>query len=472
MTCKIAIVGRPNVGKSTLFNRLVGKKLAIVHDTPGVTRDWQEAPANLHGMKFNAIDTAGLDDGKGDKLSQRMSQKSLSALDQADLIFFVVDGKSDLQTEDRNIANNLRKRDKPVFLLINKCENKTDEDLTEFYRLGFDPTIPIAAAHGMGMDQVSAYLQDYIAPAIAVKKEQEFVDAKPQSKRRMKKESEPEMPEIPEKDPNDAILKIAIVGKPNAGKSTLVNQLLGHERLLTGPEAGITRDAIAVPFEWHGRKIQLVDTAGLRKKARVVETLEQMATADTIDALNMAEVVVLVLDVSQGITRQDLTIADLASNEGRAVVVVINKWDLVTEKSETKTSVEDIIAKSLPQISDVPILYVSALEGKNLNKVVQAVFEVHEYWNKRISTGKLNSWLKRTVESYAPPMVKGKRLKLRYATQIKTRPPTFVLFVNSTYDMPDSYLRYLTNRMRTEFEMPGIPIRIYMRKGENPYDKD
>ncbi len=458
MTFKIAIVGRPNVGKSTLFNRLVGRKLAIVHNTPGVTRDWQEAPAHLFGHHFTAIDTAGLDDGKGDELARRMSVQSQRAIDLADLIWFVVDGKVSLQNEDRTIAKELRKSGKPIFLVINKCENKTGQDWAEFHRLGFDPMIPVSAEHGLGMDELAAYLEDY-CPAQKPTTEKDEWD------------EDTEAEETEEKPAGNRPVKLAIVGKPNAGKSTLINQMVGEERLLTGPEAGITRDAISVPFEWRGKKMELVDTAGLRKKAKVVEKLEQMATADTINAINMAEVVLLVLDVSQGITRQDLTIADLAANEGRAVVVVINKWDLVRDKGETINSVKAIVAKSLPQIADVPIIYISALESKNLDKVFKAVFEVHGVWNKRISTGKFNSWLKKMVESYPPPMVKNKRLKLRYGTQIKSRPPTFVLFCNGVYDMPDSYIRYLTNKMREEFDMPGTPIRIYLRQGENPYDQ-
>ncbi len=342
--------------------------------------------------------------------------------------------------------------------MINKCENKTGQDWAEFHRLGFDPMIPVSAEHGLGMDELAAYLEDY-CPAQKPTTEKDEWD------------EDTEAEETEEKPAGNRPVKLAIVGKPNAGKSTLINQMVGEERLLTGPEAGITRDAISVPFEWRGKKMELVDTAGLRKKAKVVEKLEQMATADTINAINMAEVVLLVLDVSQGITRQDLTIADLAANEGRAVVVVINKWDLVRDKGETINSVKAIVAKSLPQIADVPIIYISALESKNLDKVFKAVFEVHGVWNKRISTGKFNSWLKKMVESYPPPMVKNKRLKLRYGTQIKSRPPTFVLFCNGVYDMPDSYIRYLTNKMREEFDMPGTPIRIYLRQGENPYDQ-
>ncbi|TAH33070.1 MAG: ribosome biogenesis GTPase Der [Alphaproteobacteria bacterium] len=460
MTFKIAIVGRPNVGKSTLFNRLVGRKLAIVHNTPGVTRDWQEAPANLFGHHFMAIDTAGLDDGKGDELARRMSKQSQRAIDQADLIWFVVDGKVSLQNEDRTIAKELRKSGKPIFLVINKCENKTGQDWAEFHRLGFNPAIPVSAEHGLGMDELAAYLEDY-CPAKQLVAEKDEWEAE-----------ETEEVETEEKSAKDRRIKLAIVGKPNAGKSTLINQMVGEERLLTGPEAGITRDAIAVPFEWRGKKLELVDTAGLRKKAKVVEKLEQMATSDTINAINMAEVVLLVLDVSQGITRQDLTIADLAANEGRAVAIVINKWDLVRDKGETINSVKAIVEKSLPQIADAPIIYISALQSKNLDKVFKAVFEVYDVWNKRISTSKLNNWLKKMVEAYPPPMVKNKRLKLRYATQIKTRPPTFVLFCNGVYDMPDSYIRYITNKMRDEFDMPGTPIRIYLRQGENPYTKE
>lgn len=458
MTFKIAIVGRPNVGKSTLFNRLVGRKLAIVHNTPGVTRDWQEAPGHLFGHHFTAIDTAGLDDGKGDELARRMSKQSQRAIDLADLILFVVDGKVSLQNEDRTIAKELRKSGKPIFLVINKCENKTGQDWAEFHRLGFDPAIPVSAEHGLGMDELAAYLEDHCPAEKQPEKKDEW-------------EEDAEAIDAEEKPVKDRRLKLAVVGKPNAGKSTLINQMVEDERLLTGPEAGITRDAIAVPFEWRGKKIELVDTAGLRKKSRVVEKLEQMATSDTINAINMAEVVLLVLDVSQGITRQDLTIADLAANEGRAVVIVINKWDLVRDKGETINSVKAIVEKSLPQIADVPIIYISALQSKNLDKVFKAIFEVYDVWNQRISTGKFNSWLKKMVESYPPPMVKNKRLKLRYGTQIKSRPPTFVLFCNGVYDMPDSYIRYLTNKMREEFDMPGTPIRIYLRQGENPYDK-
>jgi GTPase len=438
---RVAIAGRPNVGKSTLFNRLVGRKLAIVHDTPGVTRDWQESPAELFGQKFTIIDTAGLDEGQGKTdLTSRMSQQSFKAISQAELILLMVDGTAGLLAEDRRIAQNLRKSGKPIMLLVNKCDKKSADSYEEFYRLGFAVTLPISAAQGQGLDGLAAHLADFI-PA-----------------------SDDAMDEAMDKP-----LKIAVVGKPNAGKSTLINKILGQERLLTGPEAGITRDAIATMFRWQNKTYELVDTAGLRKKSRVVENLEQMATSDTIQALNFAEVVLLVLDVSQGITHQDLTIAQLASEEGRAVILLINKWDLVKTKKETKASVEAICKKSIPQLSGLPILYISALHNSNIEPIFKAIDKIYLAWNSRISTGKLNSYLRKVVEAYPPPIVKNRRLKLRYATQIKARPPRFVLFVNDNYNLPASYERYLVNKLRQEFHLDGVPIRIFLRQGENPY---
>jgi GTP-binding protein len=442
---RIAIAGRPNVGKSTLFNRLVGRKLAIVHNTPGVTRDWQEARGELFGLNFNIIDTAGLDDHapRGD-LGQRMTAHSWQAITMADLVLFVVDGTTGVVAEDLKIAQALRKSGKPILLLINKCDRKDSEPSAEFYRFGFAATIPISAAHGEGMDALAEYMREYIPGA----------------------DSEENTPA-----PGERPIKIVVVGKPNAGKSTLINRILGQERLLTGPEAGITRDAIAIPFSSRGRDYELVDTAGLRKKAKVQETLEQMATGDTIQALNFADVVLVMLDVSQGVTHQDLTIAALAANEGRAVVLVINKWDLTVTKQETKKSIVQIVEKSMPQMKGLPVIYISAKENSGMDSVFKAINSVYTAWNKRISTGKLNNWLRKTVESYPPPMVNRRRLKLRYATQIKTRPPTIVMFVNDSYNMPQTYEKYLVNRMRDEFGLAGVPIRLYLRQGENPYDE-
>ncbi len=481
MNFKITIVGRPNVGKSTLFNRLVGRNKAIVHDFPGVTRDWQESPASLFDRPFTIIDTAGLDRSRGQGLASRMTEQSLRAAAMADLVFFLVDAKSGVMAEDRTLAETLRKLGKPVFLIVNKSENKNDEDLADFHALGLQPIIAISASHGLGLDALDAYLGDYIKvdKKLSAKIAGQLAVASPKKRGSRKKNTRPDddlfdfdSPEIDESAIETKPLKIAVVGKPNAGKSTLINQIIGRDRLLTGPEAGITRDAVTVPFVWQGRAMELVDTAGLRKKSKVVDKLEQLAASDTVDALNMAEIVIVMLDVSQGITHQDLTIAQLAADEGRGVIIAINKWDLIRDKSETRISVEAMIAKSLPQIAGVPILYTTATAGKNIDKVLNAALELHKFWNKRISTGKFNYWLKRAVESTPPPMARGRRLKLRYGTQIKTRPPTFVLFASNVYEMPDTYVRYLTNKLRDSFDLPGVPIRIYLRQGDNPYDRD
>lgn len=441
---RIAIAGRPNVGKSTLFNRLVGRKLAIVHNTPGVTRDWQEAAGELFGVKFMVMDTAGLDDhAKSVDLAGRMTAHSWQAITLADVVLFMVDGTTGILPDDQKIAQALRKAGKPVLLLINKCDRKDSDPDGEFHRFGFAATIPISAAHGLGMDALAEYLRDYAPEAAA--------DAS---------DSKAERP-----------VKIVVVGKPNAGKSTLINRLLDQERLLTGPEAGITRDAITIPFTHRGQTYELVDTAGLRKKAKIQETLEQMATGDTLHALNFADVVLVVLDVSQGVTHQDLTIAALAANEGRAVVLVINKWDLTVTKAETKKSIETIAEKSIPQLKGLPIVYISALKNSGLDAIFKVVYRINKLWNTRIPTGKLNAWLRKAVDANPPPMVNRRRLKLRYATQIKTRPPTIAMFVNDSYNMPQTYEKYLVNRLRDAFGMHGVPIRLYLRQGENPYSE-
>ncbi len=446
MTLTVALVGRPNVGKSTLFNRLVGKPQALVADEPGLTRDWQEGIGHIGDLTFKVIDTAGFEDEKKNTLAARMWAQSKKAAQQADVIFFMTDGREGLTRLEQDIAQFLRIQNKPVFLLANKCEGKSQKNLlSEAYELGFDSLIPISAAHGQGMVDLYEALIPYIEAQEKEAPLEEGID-------------------------KDRPITLTIVGRPNAGKSTLVNSILKEERLLTGPEAGITRDAIAVPFSYKGQAFTLIDTAGLRRKARVVEYVEKQSTHDTMEAIKYAQGVVLLMDATHPLEKQDLTIAHHVIEEGRMLLLVLNKWDLVENPKEVLDEIQYQLSKHLPQVKGIPCLPLSALKGKGIMVVFDAILQLNELWNKKISTGDLNRWLDHALQEHAPPAIKGRRLKIKYMTQTKTRPPTFLAFSNMPASQwPRSYERYLLNSLRQAFDMPGVPLRLAVRTSENPY---
>ncbi|HET7593980.1 MAG TPA: ribosome biogenesis GTPase Der [Stellaceae bacterium] len=443
MALKVAIVGRPNVGKSTLFNRLVGQKLALVDDTPGVTRDRREGEASLGDLRFRVIDTAGLDEADEGSLGERMQEQTNRALADADVALFVVDARDGITPLDRHFADLLRRGAAPVVLVANKAEGRGGgSGAMEAFALGLGEPIAISAEHGDGMAELYAALAPYADQAAAG-------------------ENEAAAAERP--------LQLAIIGRPNVGKSTLVNRLLGEERLLTGPEAGITRDAIAIRWNWQGRAVRLIDTAGLRRRAKVEEKLEKLSVADTLRAIRFAEVVVLVIDAAQMLEKQDLTIAHMVEEEGRALVIAVNKWDMVEDKSAALRKLKDRLETSLPQLQGLRFVLLSALTGAGMAKLMPAVMSTHEAWNRRIATPRLNRWLAAVQQRHPPPLVKGRRLKLRYMTQANIRPPTFALFAATPAALPDSYRRYLVNLLREDFDLPGVPIRMMLRKGDNPY---
>jgi len=448
MTATVAIVGRPNVGKSTLFNRLVGRKLALVDDQPGVTRDWREGEASLGDLRFHVLDTAGLDEGDEESLTRRMQQQTEQALDRADAVLFLIDARAGVTPLDRHFADWLRRRGRPTVLVANKAEGKADAGILDAYALGLGDPVPISAEHNEGMSDLFDALRPHIDRAAAAEQEAEGG------------EREAEKP-----------LQLAIVGRPNVGKSTLVNRLIGAERLLTGPEAGITRDAIAVAWRWQGRPVRLIDTAGLRKRPKVEAKLEKLSVADTLRAIRFAEAVVLVLDAEAMLERQDLTIARLVEEEGRALVIAVNKWDVVEEKQKALEKLRDRLQISLPQLQGVAVVTLSARTGRGIDKLMPAVFAAQEAWNRRIPTPLLNRWLEAAQARHPPPLVNGRRLRIRYMTQANTRPPTFALFASKPGELPATYRGYLVNLMREEFDLPGVPIRMMLRGGKNPYDE-
>ena len=465
MSFTVAIVGRPNVGKSTLFNRLSGRKLALVDDTPGLTRDRRPGDAKLVDLKFGIIDTAGLEESAPDTLEGRMRAQTEAAIDEADLALFVIDAKSGVTPADETLSTILRKRNKPVVLVANKSEARGAEGgLYDAFRLGLGDPCPISAEHGEGMLD----LRDAIVEAIG--EDRAFASSE--------EEAETDVDIIPPDDADEEEepayddtkpLRIAIVGRPNAGKSTLINRFLGEDRLLTGPEAGITRDSISVEWEWQGRRIKMFDTAGMRRKARVQEKIEKLSVADGLRAIRFAEVVVIVLDAANSFEKQDLQIADLVIREGRAPVIVFNKWDMVDDRQETLTDLREKTERLLPQVRGIQAVPISGLTGSGLDRLMQAVVETHKKWNRRISTAKLNRWLETMQVQHPPPAVSGRRLRLKYMTQIKARPPGFVISCTRPDALPASYTRYLINGLRQDFDLPGVPIRVSYRKGDNPF---
>src|SRR5436190_2353104 len=440
----VAIVGRPNVGKSTLFNRLVGKRLALVDDRPGVTRDRREGDADLLGLQFRLIDTAGFEDEDPASLPGRMRQQTEAAVRHADAALFLVDAREGLMPLDEEIGRWLRTESTPVIVVANKAEAQAGESGTlDAYRLGLGDPIAISAEHGEGVADLFQVLRPLV--------DREDVEAE-----------EPE-------EGAGAILKIAIVGRPNSGKSTLVNRMLGEERMITGPEAGITRDSISLEWEWDGRPVRLVDTAGLRKRAKVDDKLERLSAADTKRAIDYAEVVVLLLDATRGLESQDLKIAAQVIEEGRALIIALNKWDVAEHASSLFNGVKASLNEGLSQLKGVPVLTVSGKTGKGIDQLLGAAFEVRDSWSRRVSTGELNRWFEKAVDTNPPPAPGGKRIKLRYITQVKSRPPSFVVFGTRVDQLPESYRRYLMNSMRRELNLGPVPLRMTMRAPKNPF---
>jgi GTP-binding protein len=453
MRARVAIVGRPNVGKSTLFNRLAGRKLAIVHDRPGVTRDRREANADFGDLALTLIDTAGYETGDLDALETAMRAQTQAAIRDADFVLFVIDARAGVTPLDEAIADVVRGFDRPVVLAANKCEGKAGEDgVLEAWALGFGEPIPTSAEHNEGMSDLYRAFADIIEALPAHEDEDELADDEDGA------EGDGPPP-----------LRIAVVGRPNAGKSTLVNALLGEERLLTGPEPGVTRDAIAVRFDWDGAPTRMHDTAGLRKKAKVVDNLEQLSTADTIRAIKFAEVVLLVTDAETAFEKQDLQIADLVIREGRALVVVVTKWDLVKDRKETLADLKDRAERMPQQARGAPMVMLSGLTKRGLDALLPAVLKLRKDWSAKVKTRDLNDWLAEAVARHPPPAVRGKRIRPRYIAQTKSRPPTFVLMCSRASELPESYKRYLVNGIREAFELPGTPIRLIVKAGKNPY---
>ena len=447
----VAIVGRPNVGKSTLFNRLVGKKLALVDDRPGVTRDRREGEAQLIGLEFRVVDTAGYEDEDPQTLPGRMRQQTEAAVRDADVALFLIDGREGLTPLDEEIGRWLRTGKTPVVVAANKAEGNAGESgRLEAYALGLGEPIAISAEHGEGVVDLFEMLRPHV--------EHEHY------------ETEAEEREL-EHDSEHAPLKLAIVGRPNAGKSTLVNRMIGEERMITGPEAGITRDSITLDWQWQGRPVQLVDTAGLRKRSKVDDKLERLSAADTRRSIDRAEVVVLLLDATRGLEAQDLRIADQVVEEGRALIIALNKWDVAENASSLFNGVKSALEEGLSQLKNVPVLAISAKTGKAVDDVLKVAFELRESWSRRISTGELNRWFESAVDANPPPAPGGKRIKLRYITQVKTRPPSFVVFGTRVDQLPDSYRRYLLNSMRRDLKLGPVPMRLTFRSPKNPFDR-
>jgi GTPase len=448
----VAIIGRPNVGKSTLFNRLVGKKLALVDDRPGVTRDRREGDASLLGLDFRIVDTAGFEEDDPQSLPGRMRAQTQAAVDSADVALFVVDARAGIVPLDEEIARWLRSSTTPVVLLANKAEGRAGEGgINEAYALGFGDPIPFSAEHGEGLVDLFEQLQPHIERAAEELGEEED-------------------------EAEDGPLKLAIVGRPNAGKSTLVNKMLGEDRMITGPEAGITRDSISINWEWEfegeKRPVRLIDTAGLRKKAKVEDKLEKLSAADTRHAIDFAEVVVLLLDATRGLEAQDLRIADQIFTEGRAMVIALNKWDVAEDGSSLFQGVRTALDEGFAQVKGVPLITISAATGKGIDLLLKVAFETRAAWSQRVSTGQLNRWFENAIEKNPPPAPGGKRIKLRYVTQIKTRPPSFVVFGTRVDQLPESYRRYLVNGMRRDLGFGAVPVRLTLRAPKNPYGKD
>ena len=449
MPFTVAIVGRPNVGKSTLFNRLCGRRAAIVDPTPGVTRDRREGGATYGLLDFTVVDTAGFEDSKAGSLSARMRAQTEEAIKQADVVIFMFDARAGVMPEDEKFANFIRRFNTPVILVANKAETKLALSNTdEAYRFGFGDPVPISAEHGEGLHNLLSRLNEYFP-----------------------KEDEDEIEEEELDVEQGGALRLAIIGRPNAGKSTLINNLIDEERLLVGPEAGITRDSIEIAWQWKGKAVKLFDTAGIRRRARVQEKLEKLAVADALRATRFAHVVVLLTDNENAFDKQDLQLADMVLQEGRVLIIGVNKWDAVENGPARRKALDETVARLLPQVKELPLVTLSGLTGKNVDRLLEAAFKLHEVWSKRVSTSALNRWFTHATGKNPPPAVSGRRVKLNYATQVATRPPTFACFGSRPQAVPESYRRYLINSLCDAFDFKSIPVRVLMRGKENPYAK-
>ena len=463
----VAIIGRTNVGKSTLFNRLIGRKKAIVHDRAGVTRDRREGMGKLFDLSFKLIDTAGLEETG--ELAKAMWEQTEIAIDEADVLLYMIDSKAGITPQDRKLSAFLRKKNKPTLLLANKSEGKAGLDgLAEGYGLGIADPLPISAEHGEGMDGLYLRLKDYIEPVEGAR-----LSRRQQKKKELAaKEAKEALGEASDTEEDEKQIKIAIVGRPNVGKSTLVNRLLGEARVLTGPIAGITRDAISVPFSYNGKELELVDTAGLRRQSKRQDDLEKLAAADTKRSAFLAQIVILVLDADAVLEKQDLNIAAEVIKEGRALVIAVNKWDIAKDKAESMERLSDKLQTSLRQVRGIPTVNICAKDGYGLDRLMKTVFATYAKWNKRVPTGPLNRWLEGAVERHPTPLAtNGRRIPMKYITQIKSRPPAFVIFSSNPDKLPESYTRYLVNGIRDTFDLDGVPIRIVVRKQKNPFEK-
>ena len=457
MNITVAILGRPNVGKSTLFNRLAGKRLAIVDDTPGVTRDRRMAPGKIGDINVNIIDTAGFEDIHDESLEARMRQQTNQAIESADVALFLIDARAGIMPLDNFFANWIRSQNTPVILVANKCEGKAGEPgLYESYKLGLGEPTPISAEHGEGLADLYTALLPY------AEKLNSDLELSPRDT----------ILDLELSKQNDSLpitIQMAIVGRPNVGKSTLVNTIVGEERLLTGPEAGITRDSIAVEWEYNNLSLRLIDTAGIRRRSKIQDKIETLSARDSFRAIHYAQIVILLLDGNFMLEKQDLSIARQVIEEGRILIIAVNKWDIVRNRTQALQILSNRLQSSLPQVRGIPIVTLSALTGQNIDKLIPTAFATFEIWNTRISTSKLNQWLMMMTERHPPPIKGGRRIRIRYITQAKTRPPTFIIFSSKSTDLPEAYKRFLVNGIREEFDLHGIPIRILARKGNNPY---
>ena len=471
MASRVAIVGRPNVGKSTLFNRLIGLRQALVHDQPGVTRDRRYGEARIADLEFQAIDTAGFEDAPSSDLERAMQEQTQRAIEEADIVLLLVDARAGVTPVDQEFAVQVRRVKKPVVLVANKCEGRAGEaGLMEAFSLGLGDPVPISAEHGEGM----ADLYQAMMEALEDDGVEDAAEADEEADAAAEALFGPVELEL---DVDDEVepkaLQLAIVGRPNVGKSTLLNRLLGHERVITGAMPGLTRDSIAVDWEYQGMPVRLIDTAGMRRRARIHDSLEKLSTHDTIRAIRFAHVVVLMIDATEGLDRQDLAIARHVENEGRALILAVNKWDAVEKREETLKRITDRLETSLTQLRGIPVVTFSALTGHRVERLMQAVTRIYDTWNIRVPTGKLNRWFAALQEAHPPPLVAGRRLRLRYITQIKRRPPTFAVFATRAGKLPTAYVRYLINGLRNDFGLVGVPIRVLLRAPENPYaDED